>query len=315
MSQNPEWEGRERESPGRGSFADALQDAAVGFEAPDTARLHGAAVRRGTQIRRRRAGTAALVGGTVALGTAGALAFALPPGAGHDATVTTANSAHKTATPSPTYTRPTAPPVVTPGAITGTVVDDALEYTLPPNAQVIQLGGYGNVNIEVVDSRAHTWYVQNTVTIKSSGQFGTLIAISVSHTAEPDTCAALNKAETDDKGTCTQTTVAGGKLLEEFVPTGIMSSDGVFEFFEWFSPAGYETDVELQDSTVADFALTNAQTGAIMANPVFGTIARALPADACVGGSFSDPVDPPSPGSSPLQHVRCSTDGKLYPSF
>jgi hypothetical protein len=72
MSENPEQE----------TFTDALRDAAAVFEAPDTERLLGVAVRRGRQIRRRRAGVAA-AGGTVARGTAGVLAFTLSVAAGH----------------------------------------------------------------------------------------------------------------------------------------------------------------------------------------------------------------------------------------
>lgn len=73
----------------------------------------------------------------------------------------------------------------------------------------------------------------------------------------------------------------------------------MFEFFEWFSPAGYGVRLELQDGTLDDFALTKAQAKAMLTGQVFGSIAGALPADACVGGRFSQPVDPPKPGDSP----------------
>ena len=309
MSQNPEWE----------SFADALHDAAAVFEAPDTARLHGAAVRRGRQIRRRRAG-AAVAGGTVALGAVGALVFTLPVGGGHGTSVAAASSSEtattQSASPSPSYVRPTAPPLIRSGGITYGVMLGALEYALPPAAQVTQTGGpAAAVDAEVVDSNSHSWYAQTSITIKSTGQFGTQVSVSVAHTAGPDTCSALDQGTGNGKGTCSQSTVEGGKLLDLVVPPGVVSSDGVFEFFEWFSPSGYGTTLQLQDSTLDDYAVTKAQAEAILTNQVFGSIAQALPPDACVGGTFSNPVDPPSPGSSPLQHVRCSSDGQLYPSY
>jgi hypothetical protein len=299
MSQNPEHEG----------FADALHGAAAVFEPPDAARLHDAAVRRGRQLRRRRAGVA-VVSGTVALGTAGVLAaFALPGAAGHStAAVITAPPAAGHSSPS--YPRPTALPPIRAGEISGPLFQTVLEYVLPSGAQVVVTGGPNDPNedVEVLDTSTHSYYVQTAVTIKSSGRFGTLISVSVAHTAGSDTCAFLEQAR---KGsTCTRSTLAGGKLLDN-----VVSSDGVLEFFEWTSPAGYEIDLELQDSTVHDFALTKAQAEAIITNQVFGTVARTLPPDPCVGGTFSKPVDPPSPGMSPLQHVRCSTDGKLYPSY
>jgi hypothetical protein len=62
-------------------------------------------------------------------------------------------------------------------------------------------------------------------------------------------------------------------------------------------------------------ALTKAQLKSLIAHEVFGKIAAVLPPQACPGGTFSKPVDPPKPGDSPLQHVRCSSDGKLYPTY
>lgn len=306
MSQNPQ----------QGSFADALHDAADVFAAPDTVSLYGAAVQRGRQIRRRRAG--AVLGGTVALGTTGVLAFALSAAASHGNAVATANGGTPTAggvAPGPSYARPTAAPAIRPGGITGSVIQGALEYALPSSAQVIRTGGPGNVNVEVVDPDSHSWYVQTSVTIKSSGQLGTLVAVTVTHTAGSDTCSALDQTSADGHGQCTRSTVDGGQLLDDVVPLGTGASDGVFEFFEWVSPAGYRTDLELQDDTVADFALTKAQAEALLTDQVFADVARALPADACLGGSFSQPVDPPTPGQSPLQHVRCSSDGNLYPTY
>lgn len=309
MSQNPE----------RESFADALRDAAAVFEPPDVAGLHGAAVRRGRQIRRRRAG-AGVVGGAVALSVAGVVAFALPAAASHGTSVAVANSgAPPTAgsvAPSPTYPRPTAAPAVRSGGITAAVLQGSIEYALPAGAQVVGLGGpLPSTNIELVDASTHSWYAQDTVTIKSSGQFGTLIAVSVDHTGGSDTCSALNQGIGGGKGQCTRSALAGGTLLDEAVPEGVLSSDGVFEIFEWFSPTGYGMYVQLQDSTTADFAVTKAQIEALLTNQVFAAIAQALPADACVGGSFSQPVDPPTPGESPLQHVRCSTNGQLFPTY
>lgn len=306
MSQNREWT----------SFADALQDAAADFKAPDTARLHDLAVRRGRQIKRRRAGAA--VGGTVALGTAGVLAFTLSVAAGHG-TAAAVNSGAPPAgavSPSPLYTHPAHAPAIRSGEITASVIQDAVEYALPSGAQVVQTGGpTPNTNVEVVDTDTHSWYVQTAVTLKSRGQFGTEAAVSVAHTASSDTCSNLNQSWGSGAGQCTQSTVDGGQLLDEVVPPGVVSSSGVSEFFEWFSPAGYETDLQLGDTTVDDFALTKTQAEAVLTNQVFGEIAQALPADACVGGSFSAPVDPPSPGQSPLQHVRCSSDGNLYPTY
>lgn len=312
MSQDPE----------PASLADALQDAAAAFKAPDTVSLHGAAVRRGRQIKRRRAG-AAIGGGAAALGMAGVLAFTLSAGAGHGTVVSAASgSSSPAASPpstqpaaSPSYPRATTPPTIRSGAITGTVMQDALEYELPSNAQIVMAGGYGNANVEVVSTNTHSWYAQGAVTIKSSGEIGTTLAISAVHTAGSDTCATLNQGRGDGRSTCTQTTLDGGKLLDQVVPVGVLSSDGVFEFFEWYSPAGYETDLELQDSTLGAFAVTKAQAEAILTSQIFGSVAQVLPADACVGGSFSNSVDPPSPGQSPLQHVRCSTNKNLYPTY
>lgn len=303
MSQNPE----------RESLADALHDAAAVYPAPDVVSLHGAAVRRGRQIKRRRAG-AVVGGGAVALGMAGLLAFTLSAGAGHGTAVAAA-SGGASPTASPSSTRPAAPPVIRSGAITGTVMQDALEYVLPPHVQMVMDGGFGDVSVEVVDVNTHSWYAQTAVTIKSSGDVGTTVAISVAHTAGSDTCAALNSGRGGGRGTCTQSSLGGGKLLDEIVPVGVLSNDGVFEFFEWYSPAGYETDLELQDSTVDDFAVTKSQAEAMLTNQIFREIAEALPTDACVGGSFSKTVDPPSPGQSPLQHVRCSTNHSLYPTY
>jgi len=310
MSHNPE----------QPSLADVLEDAVTVFEAPNTARLHGAAVRRGRQIKRRRTG-AAVAGSTMALGTAGVLTFALTAAPSHGTAVAAASSgapSAKVVSPSPTYIRPTAPPVIRSGEITGSVITDALEYALPQDSQVeMPVGGFGpTVNVEVVDSTTHTWYVQTAFTIKSSGPVGTTVAVSVNHTAQPDTCSSFNRNAGSGEGTCTQSTVDGGKLLDEVVPSGVLDGTGnVYEYFEWFSPSGYETYVQLTDNTVADLALTKAQTDAVLTNQIFGEIAQALPADACVGGTFSSPVDPPSPGQSPLQHVRCSSDGQLYPSY
>lgn len=309
MSHNPE----------QASLADVLEDVVTVFEAPNTARLHGAAVRRGRQIKRRRTG-AAVAGSTMALGTAGVLTFALTAAPSHGTAVAAASSgapSAKVVSPSPTYIRPTAPPVIRSGEITGTVMNDALEYALPPDSQVeMPVGGFGPVNVEVVDSATHTWYVQTAFTIKSSGSIGTMVAVSVNHTAQYDSCSSFNRNSGDGKGSCTQSTVDGGKLLDEAVPAGVLDGTGhVYEYVEWFSPSGYETFVQLSDDTVNDIALTKAQTDAVLTNQIFGEIAQALPADACVGGTFSSPVDPPSPGQSPLQHVRCSSDGKLYPSY
>ena len=308
MSHNPE----------QASLADVLEDVVTVFEAPNTARLHGAAVRRGRQIKRRRTG-AAVAGSTMALGTAGVLTFALTAAPSHGTAVAAASSgapSAKVVSPSPSYTRPTAAPIIRSGEITGSVINDALEYALPPDSQVeMPVGGFGPVNVEVVDPTSHTWYVQTAFVIKSNGPIGTSVAISVMHTAQADTCSSLNRVSGNGKGTCTQSTVAGGKLLDEAVPSGVLDNNGVHDFVEWFSPTGYETYVQLQDSTADDVALTEAQTEAILTNQIFGEIAQALPADACVGGTFSNSVDPPSPGDSPLQHVRCSSDGNLYPSY
>ena len=309
MSHNPE----------QASLADVLEDVVTVFEAPNTARLHGAAVRRGRQIKRRRTG-AAVAGSTMALGTAGVLTFALTAAPSHGTAVAAASSgapSAKVVSPSPTYIRPTAPPIIRSGEITGSVITDALEYALPQDSQVeMPVGGFGpTVNVEVVDSTTHTWYVQTDFVIKSTGSIGTSVSISVMHTAQADTCSSLNRVNGDGKGTCIQSTVAGGKLLDESVPSGVLDSNAVHDYFEWFSPTGYETYVQLQDDTVDDVALTKAQTDAVLTNQIFGEIAQALPADACVGGTFSSPVDPPSPGQSPLQHVRCSSDGQLYPSY
>jgi hypothetical protein len=142
-----------------------------------------------------------------------------------------------------------------------------------------------------------------------------MIGLSVAHTAGTDTCSALNRTSAGDKGTCTESTLAGGRLLDELVPSGTDSSGGVIEFFDWVSPSGYAANLELSDKTVDDFALTKAQAEAILTSQLFGAIAQALPADACVGGSFSAPVDPPTPGISLRQHVRCSSDGRLYPTY
>jgi hypothetical protein len=308
MSQNPE----------RASFADALHDAAADFAAPDTMRLHDLAVRRGRQIKRRRAGAAA-AGGTVALGMAGVLAFALSATTNHGAAAAANSGTPATGAvePSPSYTHPAAPPAIRSGGITSSVIQDALEYALPPGAQVMRTGGPADLNTdaEVVDTNTHSWYVQTEVTLKSRGQLGTGVAISVAHTASPDTCATLNQGMGGGVGECTQSTLDGGQLLDDVVPPGVESNSGVFEFLEWFSPTGYETDLQLQDTTLDDFALTKAQADAVLTNQVFTAIAQALPPDACVGGTFSNPVDPPSPGQSPLQHVRCSSDGTLYPTF
>ena len=86
------------------------------------------------------------------------------------------------------------------------------------------------------------------------------------------------------------------------------------EYFEWFSPTGYETLMELNATAADELVLTKAQVEAVMANQLFGAMARALPADACLGGSFSNPVAAPTPGSSVSQRVRCSSDGKFYPT-
>lgn len=84
------------------------------FEAPDTTRLHGPAVRRGRQIRRRRAGAAA--GGAVALAAAGVLAFTFSAAPGHGTSVVVAIAQ---ALPSPaclggTFSQPVDAP--TPGS-------------------------------------------------------------------------------------------------------------------------------------------------------------------------------------------------------
>lgn len=304
--------------PEQASLADVLEDVVTVFEAPNTARLHDAAVRRGRQIKRRRTG-AAVAGSTMALGTAGVLTFALTAAPGHGTAVAAASSgapSAKVVAPSPSYIHQTAAPVIRSGEITGSVINEALEYALPPDSQMVMSGGFGpTVNVEVVDPTSHIWYVQTAFVIKSGGPIGTSVAISVMHTAQADTCSSLNRVNGDGKGTCIQSTVAGGKLLDEAVPAGVLDNNGVHEYFEWFSPSGYETYVQLQDSTTDDLALTKAQTDAVLTNQIFGEIARALPADACVGGTFSNSVDPPSPGDSPLQHVRCSSDGQLYPSY
>lgn len=316
MSQNPE----------RESFADALHDAAVAFEAPDTVSLQSA-VRRGRQIKRRRAGATAM-GGTVALGAAAVLAFTLAaPATGHGpaavpVAISAANGGARPtegadASPSPAYVRPTAAPVVRSNEITQSVIEGALEYALPASAQVVSAGGFApNTNVEVIDVNTDSWYVQDEINLESPGQFGgTSVAVSVAHTAGSDTCATLNAGDADGKGHCSQSTLDGGKLFDESVPEGTIASNSVSEFFEWYSPAGYETDIQLSDATFSDFALTKAQVEEMITNQVFGEIAQALPADPCVGGTFSKPVDPPSPGQSPLQHVRCSANGKLYPSY
>lgn len=306
MSQNPD----------QVDLADVLHDAVTVFGAPDTARLHGPAVRRGRQIKRRRAGATA-AGGAVALGAAGVLAFTLSGAPSHGTPVSVANGGSKAATvasPSPAYTHPAVPPDIRPDAITASVIQDALEYALPPDAQVTQTGGFSaNTNVEVVDPSSHSWYVQTAFTIKSAGQSGTSVAISVTHTAGSDSCSAI-LAAWQDKGQCTTSTLDGGKLLKTVLPVGVVSSDGVYETLEWFSPSGYGTTLELGDTTVNDIALTDTQADAVLANQVFTEIAQALPADACVGGSFSQPVDPPSVGQSPVEHVRCSTNGTLYPT-
>lgn len=313
MSQDPEQE----------SFAKALREAASVFTAPDAAGLHGAAVRRGRQIRRRHAG-AAVAGGTAALGMA-ALALALPgPAAGHGPAVAAAagsgsSAAQASAAPgtsTPTYPRPTAAPVIRPGGITGSELDAALEYTLPSNAQVTQAGGGAgaNADAEVVDGSSHSWYVQTAITIKSTGQFGTLIAVSVTHTPGTDTCSAMNSGWGEGQGTCSQSTLDGGKLLDEHVPINAESSSGVEEYFEWFSPAGYSVFIELNDSSEQDFAVTTTQVDSMLTSQVFAQIDQALPADACVGGTFSKPVDAVVGGPA-IVHVRCSLDGKLYPSM
>jgi hypothetical protein len=277
---------------------------------------HGPAVRRGRQIKRRRAGAAA-AGGTVALGTAGVLAaFTLSGAPSHPTAVAVAVSsgpAGRTVAPSPSYTHPATPPTIRPDAITASVIQDALEYALPSAAQVNTTGGFSpNTNVELVDPTSHSWYVQTAIGIKSAG-LGTSVAISVTHTGGSDSCAAIVQGW-GNKGQCTQSSLDGGQLFKTALPLGVVSNDGVYETLEWLSPSGYATSLQLGDTTVDDIALTNTQADAVLTNQVFAEIAHALPSDACVGGTFSQPVDSPTPGQSPIEHVRCSTNGTLYPA-
>lgn len=310
MSQNSE----------RGHLSDALYAAASGFEPPDAVSLHAAAVRRGRQIRRRRRGAA--LAGTVALGAVGVLAFTAVAGAGRGPVVSaasggvSASAAAPAATATPTLARPTAPPTFRGGVLSGPALNQALEYALPSDAVVLTAGGFTdpNLNTAAVDPTTHSWYAQTAVTIKSPRPQGTLVSISVQHTSDPDTCKTFNRTMANGAGTCTQTTVDGGKLLEVDI-FGVMAPPAAFEYFEWFSPAGYQTNLQLQDATFAEIALTKSQGAAILTSQALESIAEAMPGDACVGGTLSAPVDPPTPGQSPLQHRRCSTDGQLYPSY
>jgi hypothetical protein len=298
MAHNGEW----------GSFTDALHEAAGVFDVPDTSRLHGPAVRRGRLIRRRRAG--AVVGGTATMGVAAVLAVALSAAGTHGSAATRpaaggTGSGRASMGPQAPDIRPGEP--VTAGDMTS-----ALEYALPAGSKVVMGGGpLPNTNVEVISEVSHSFYVQTALTIKSTGQIGTLLAVTVVHTASHDTCADLVRSS--GGGTCAQTTVQGGRLLADEAPEGVQASDSVFEFLEWFSPRGYELDLEIQDTTTQDFALDKSQINALMTNQVFASIGAALPADACVGGTFSKPVDQAS-GTNIFVHVRCSTDQKLYQS-
>lgn len=294
----------------RESFAAALHETAEGIETPLADSLYGDAVRRGRRIKRRRAmGTGAAA--VVAVGAAGALAAALStalapaPAPGPAASVPKA-----TASPKPTATAHET------SATSPAHVLQVFLQSLPKGADVLPSPAHGaapDSSGPMVNELTGHWYVFAGASLKSPGAAGwSSISVDVQRGIQITDCTEAEAGSTTD--TCTRTAYDGGELILDKTRhnPADASSDPIWQYY-WDSPAGYEVDLAIGDSTVADFALTEQQVLPMLTDPAWRTITAQLPSAVCTGGTLTTIMTGGTSATTPGPALKCSTDGKVYP--
>lgn len=280
-------------------LAEALREIAEQFEPPHHERLHDRARSRVRQIERRRRAAGASLAGLVVAGTIGALAFALPGGAGGRATAA-GTAAASTASSA--------------GDVTQAQVLQVLASALPANAVSVPnaQGESRWADGPDVDGNNGDWYVSAGTTLKSSSPTGSTVSIMVMRGEQTTTCAEAEARSNMD--TCAVSRFDGGTLIldeSRHDPT-VPLSEPVWQYY-WLSPAGNEIELSITDSSVSDFALAQEAALAVVTDRGWDGLADRLPAAVCRGGRLAEV--PSTGAASPGGGVglECDTDGEIYP--
>lgn len=288
------------------SLVRALRDAAYLFEPPHHDRFYQQATRRVRQIRRRRAAATGLAG-LVAVGTAGALAFALLPGDAqkHDGLRADATSA--------------APTVGAPKVTQAQILPVFLEVLSAHNLPTITSGQSPTTWIQGPDVDQYTgaWYVSISSPLPGPHGADSQVSVTAMRGAQTTNCSQVEGSTDGDE--CSVEALDGGTLvLDESNPdasaSGASPGAEAVRRYRWRSPAGDEIDLSVSADAVSDFALTGQQALDVLTDPRWQQLVDQLPGPVCQGGRLTQ--IPPSTSASAGNELElaCSTDGATYPA-
>lgn len=277
----------------RASFGAALRDAAESFSVPRVEDLHELAVRRGRQIRRRKAAGRG-VSAAVAIVAMGALTASLL-GSG-----TPNRQSAVSPTPTPTGAHKSVPPI-RPGL--GRYMAEHLLALLPPGARLDTGTGLSALNgsgYSIMGSNG-IWAAFAQAFVMYGGQRYQIV-VQVNRQWLSRTCATLPPMD----GPCTSKPLGRGTLVSTAGTLG-PSTTQWSDYWNLADGASVELDVRPADSAATRNLYTEKQIESFVTAPAWTSVLDGLPQVVHCGDLE------PQNGENSVQGWLCVPTGKMYP--